>query len=210
MKGVTFGTQHSYNNFSLILSKKTIGSPKPRIKNVEVPESDGYIDLTEYFGEVKYDNRSLKFVFSVVNGSYESAYSALMNAIHGKSMKITLDDDPNYYYIGRVMINEWTSNPVLQTIEVECDCEPYKYKEYETIIRESIIESKMVGLNNWKKKVVPTFITSATFTIQFGTISVTQSAGTFIIPSIILEEGSHVITFTGTGTVTIKYQEKGL
>lgn len=210
MKGVTFGTLHSYNYFSLILSKRTIGNPTPKVREVDVPESDGVVDLTEYFGEVKYSNRTLKFVFSVVNGAFDVAFSTIQNALHGKRMKITLDDDPNFYYMGRVTVNEWTSNPILQTIEVECDCEPYKYKQNKTIVMSTISTSKTLTLTNLKKKVSPSFTTTATFTIKFGNITVSRSAGTFIVPEIQLEPGNNSILFTGTGNVTIEYQERGL
>lgn len=210
MKGVTFGTLHSYDDFSLILSRRSIGLPEPKIMEANVPESDGVVDLTEYFGEIKYSNRPLKFIFSVENGSFDLAFSAIQNALHGKRMKITLDDDPNFYYMGRVIINEWTSSPILQTITVECDCEPYKYKQGKTIVTTTVSTSKTLTVSNLKKKTIPIFTTSATFTIQFGTISVSKSAGTFMIPELQLIEGNNQIKFLGTGNVTIEYQERGL
>lgn len=209
MKGVTFGTIHSNTNFSLILSKKVIETPDPKTSFVEVEGSDGVVDLTEYFGEVNYENRQLKFTFSVVDSNYSTKFSELSNAIHGRLLKIIIDDDPNYYYMGRVYVDPWNSNPILQTIVVTCDCEPYKYKLNKTIVTTTVTATKTLSLTNLKKKVSPTFTTTASFTITLGSIVATYSAGTFIVPEIQLLEGTNSIKFDGTGSVTITYQERG-
>lgn len=210
MKGVTFGTLHSYNDFSLILSQRAIGTPSPRTATIQVDGKDGIVDLTEYFGQVRYDNRQLKFIFSVADGDFDAKFSAIQNALHGKKLKITLDDDVNFYYMGRVFVDPWTSSPVLQKIAVTCDCDPYKYKQGKTIVSTSVATTKQLTLTNLKQAVSPKFTTNATFTIRFGTLSVTRSAGTFIIPEILLLEGNNLIQFDGTGNVTIEYQEGGL
>lgn len=61
MKGIKFGTYHTYDDFNMILSEKRIGSPSPKIETIDVPGGDGVLDLTEYFGDVKYGNRNLSF-----------------------------------------------------------------------------------------------------------------------------------------------------
>lgn len=53
MKGVSFDTLHSYRDFSLYLSEKTIESPKPKTETQEVPGADVELDFTEFFGDVK-------------------------------------------------------------------------------------------------------------------------------------------------------------
>jgi phage-related protein len=53
-----------------------------------------------------------------------------MNEIHGKRVKITIDDDPNYYYLGRVKVNEWESDKATATIVLTAEVEPYKYQRH--------------------------------------------------------------------------------
>lgn len=53
MKGVKFGTFHTYDDFGLVLSEKEIKSPTPKIKQIEVEGSDGVLDMTEAFGGCK-------------------------------------------------------------------------------------------------------------------------------------------------------------
>ena len=61
MNTVKFGTLDSYSDLHSILNKKTIGTPTPKKETVSVAGRDGEIDLTDYFGEVKYNNRTLNF-----------------------------------------------------------------------------------------------------------------------------------------------------
>ena len=130
MKGITFGNYHSYNAFQLILAAKTIGTPSPKTETIDIPGGDGVLDLTEFFGETKYNNRSLSFEFSsMVNPSeFMSLFSRVQNALHGKKMTITLDDDPDWYYIGRISVSEWKADRNIGKLTIDCDCEPYKYR----------------------------------------------------------------------------------
>ena len=140
-----------------------------------------------------------------------NVFSAVQNALHGKKMKIILDDDPYFYYVGRVNVNEWKSDGRVGTIVIECDCEPYKYKLNKTIITNSIENHAIITYNNLRKPVVPTIKTDAGVTIVFGNVTkVLQTAGEYVIPEITFREGENSITYDGTATVTVEYQEGGL
>lgn len=213
MKGVKFGNYHSYNEWGLILGSKEISSPEPKVNQIEVEGGDGVLDLTEFFGEVKYKNRKLSFTFSklgVVPDGFLALYSVVQNAIHGKSMQVILDDDPNYFYYGRVTVNEWKSNRTIGEIVIEVDAEPYKMKLSETVVTKAVAGTDTIVLTNSRKRVVPTITTTASMNFSFGSYSATVGAGTFIIPELELKEGNNTVTVTGTGTVTFRYQEGGL
>jgi phage-related protein len=210
MKGVKFGNYHSYYEWGLILSEKEIGSPKPKTKYVEVEGSDSVLDYTEYFGDVKYENRTLSFVFAKANiipDGFLALFSVVQDALQGKKMQIILDDDPSHYYLGRVSINEWKSNKNIGEIVIECDCEPYKYKVAETVVTKAVTGSSTITLNNSRKKVVPKITTSAQMTISFNGYTGTFSAGTFTIPELELVEGANTVTVTGTGNISFVYRE---
>ena len=57
-------------------------------------------------------------------------YSAVMNAIHGKRLQIVLDDDPDYYWLGRVHVGDPKSDKGAMTFEITATVEPYKYELY--------------------------------------------------------------------------------
>lgn len=213
MKGVKFGNFHSWNDFSLILSDKKIGSPDAKITTVEIPGADGVLDISEYFGDIKYKNRTLSFNFSTIvpQSEFLNLFSTIQNAIHGKRIRIVLDDDPDFYYIGRISVSEWKADKNIGKITVDCDCEPYKYKTNKTVMTFAVTDSATAILSNLRKQVVPQFTSSGAIQIEFGgsTYSI-SSAGTFTVPEIVLTAGNNEITFTGTANVTVEYQEGGL
>lgn len=213
MKGVKFGDFHSWDDFFLVLGSKSIGSPKAKTSTVEIPGADGVLDISEYFGEVKYQNRTLSFVFATIvpQNQFLELFSTIQNAIHGQKLNIILDDDPDFYYVGRINVSEWKSDRNVGKITIECDCEPYKYKKLKTTRMLNVSGSVTTYFANLRKQVVPTFTTTAAIQIQFGTNTYSISgAGTFTIPEITFEAGNNEITFTGTSTVTVEYQEGGL
>lgn len=212
MHSVKFGSYHSYADFSLILTAKEINAPSPKIGTVDIPGGDGELDLTEYFGETKYYNRKIKLDFSttVPMNDFLPLFSRIQNAIHGQKLHIVLDDDPEFYYVGRVTLDKWKSDGRIGKISIECDCEPYKYKRYKTTVTNAVTSDAVLTYTNSRKRVVPTITTDASIMLTFGTSTYTLSAGTYTDPEIVFEPGINTFTVTGTATVTVSYQEGGL
>lgn len=212
MKGVYFNEFHSFEDFRLILSSKTIETPNPKTVKVSVEGADGEIDLTEYFGEPKYENRTLEFVFSsiVPINEFLEQFSEINNAIHGKRVKIIMDDDPYFYYVGRCSVSAWKWNGRVVELTVKCDCEPYKYKLYKTSRTDVISESAIINYPNLRKRVVPVFTFDGTMEFTFEGKKFMVDAGTYAFPDVEFKAGSNRITYTGSGTVVVKYQEGGL
>lgn len=209
MNQITFGNYKSYDDLFLICTKKTIGSPTVKTSTVDIEGGDGQLDYTEYFGDVKYNNRQLYFEFEsiVPQSQFSDLNSAILDALHGKKVKIVLDEDAEYYYIGRLEVSDFTNSRGIGSIKIDCDCEPYKYKKNETVVTKTINGTATITLANMRKRAVPTITSTATMTYEFGGRSIQQNAGTFIIPAFELVEGNNIITVTGTGNVTFKYQE---
>lgn len=64
MKGITFGTYHSYDDFNLLLTSKEVAAPKVKTIEIDVPGADGALDLTEFS-----ENRSMRT--SRTNSSFQ-------------------------------------------------------------------------------------------------------------------------------------------
>lgn len=210
MKGVRFGSYHSYDDFSMILTQKTIGTPSPKTETVDIPGGDGVLDLTDFFGDVKYNNRELSFEFSTIvpQSEFMTLFSEVQNALHGQKMQIILDDDSEHYYIGRITVSEWKAEKSIGKLTIDCDCEPYKYKMNETVVTRAVENTTtQITLTNSRKRVVPAITTDAEFKVAFTGYSGTFSSGTFIIPELVLAEGKTVIRATGTGNITFRYRE---
>lgn len=79
----------------------------------EIPgRKDGPIDNSKLLtGKLQYSNRSGSFEFLVDNDHeyWETIRSKIVEFLHGKRMRVILEDDPDYYYEGRVSLNEWRS-----------------------------------------------------------------------------------------------------
>ena len=155
MKGVKFGNFHSYNEWGLVLSEKEIQAPKPKTIELEIEGSDGVLDYTEFFGGVKYENRTLSFTFSkpnIVPDRFLALFTTVQNAVHGKKMKIILDDDPAYFYYGRVSVDEWKANKRVGEIVIEVDAEPYKYRIDRTTQTAGLTGRNLLNFDNYTEK----------------------------------------------------------
>lgn len=122
-------------------------------------------------------------------------------------MRIILDDDPTFFYLGRCWVSSFTSSKGVGTISVECDCEPYKYKVNKTVVTRAVDGTDSIVLTNSRKRAVPSITTTGTMTIVFGDGAWTPSAGTFTIPELELVEGDNFVSVTGTGEITFAWTE---
>lgn len=209
MNQIKFGNYKSFDDLLLICTKKEIGDPKAKTAKVNIEGGDGVLDYTEYFGDIKYENRTLKFEFETIvpQTQFPELYSSILNALNGRRLKIVLDEDANFYYMGRISVSAFTQNKGIGSIKIECDCEPYKYKKNQTVVSKAVSGSATITLANMRKRVVPTITSNATMTYEFGGRTIQHNAGTFIIPTLELVEGNNAVKVTGTGNVTFAYQE---
>ncbi len=226
MKGVTIGGKHSYNDFGLILSRKEISPPSPQLNTVTVPLRDGSIDLTESLtDDVKYNDRTITMTFSVIDpiNTWSGKISAIENHMHGKRMEIIFDDDAACYYVGRVVVNRWTSQKNIGTLVIEATVEPFKYDilssavnwEWDIFDFEEGIINEMgelivdgiteINLICKRKRMFPIFKASAAMTVTYKGETYNLVAGNQKIYDIFLCEGENQLFFTGNGTITIDY-----
>ena len=100
------------------------------METVEIPGGDGVLDLTEFFDEIKYKNRTLSFEFTtqVPTEQFMEQFSKVQNALHGQKMNIILTEDPDWYYIGRISVSEWKADRNIGKLTIDCDCDPYKHR----------------------------------------------------------------------------------
>ena len=212
MNGITFGDYHSSNDLKLLLTHKEMGSPAVKTNKVDIPGADSSIDLTDFFGEPKYEDVTHKFEFTTIEpqSDFLTQFSTIKNAIHGKKVRIILDDDPTFFYWGRCYVSSFTSAKGVGTISVECECEPYKYRLTKTVVTRTISGTADITLTNSRKRAVPEITTTASMTFVFGNGSWAKGAGTFTIPELELVEGENHVTVTGVGNITFTWQEGDL
>lgn len=226
MNGVKIGDKHSYDDFGLILSVKEISPPEPQINLIDVPMRDGSIDLTETLSEdVKYKDRTIKLTFAVIDpvDTWSAKISTINNYIHGKRLKIVFDDDASFYYIGRVAVDDWTSDKNIGKLVVKCTVDPFKYDMISSAVdwewdlfdfEDGIINetgglvvngSTTIKLICRRKRMFPVFTASAAMTVSYDGEVYNLKEGSQKIYDIFFCEGENELTFTGNGTISIDY-----
>lgn len=179
---------------------------------IDVEGADGTLDYTDFFGEPKYSDVKHKFPFAtqVPKGEFLSHYSQVKNALHGKKMRIILDDEPDFFYVGRIYVQPFSSDKTIGYITIEAECEPYKYKLAKTTVTQAIAGTVAITLTNARKRAVPevTITTSTSLNIQYGSGLIWDlGPGSYTLPELELKEGDNLVTVTGTGSITFTWQE---
>lgn len=121
--------------------------PALKAHYTNIDASNGTIDQTTALTEYPvFDDRSNSWTFYVINngveintyhGEWFDRYSKIANTIHGQKVKVYLDDQPDYYYTGRVTINNWSNGNTWSQIQIGYQLYPYKLsvEDYDTGIQ---------------------------------------------------------------------------
>ena len=129
--------------------------------------------------------------------------------MHGKRLPITLTDDPDHYYLGRIACTPGVKEYGAGTFEVTAVCDPYKYAQTESTA--SCGAGTTAVLNSGDEIVSPTFTASAegmTVALNGGAAySIAQVGKAVKIPELLLLPGANNVTVTGTGNVVLTWRE---
>lgn len=206
MKGVYFDGKHSYIDFGLITSHISIGTPQPKTNYIDIPGGDGALDLTEATGPVRFNDRTLDFLFTM-QGINEDRKTLISNYLHGQKRKIILDKDPDYYYFGRCTVDSFSSDGTMSQLKVTAQCDPYKYHHTESMHKELIAGQKNIIVINDQKTVIPVIETDAELRLTSNGKTYLLAVGRHKYLDIQLYAGYNRFSITGTGTIIFRYQE---
>lgn len=220
--------KHSYRDYGMFpKSKMVVQPPSVRETYVEIAGADGDLDLSEVLtGAPTYDSRDAQFSFLLTDRKkWDAAYTALMNEVHGKRMRVVIDEDSNYYYTGRVKVNSFASNKNTATIVVDGHFDPYKKsmianserwlwdpfcfetdiaRDYDELVVSGATDFTIVGS---RLPVTPAFVVSSSMTLTFDGNTYTLEPGAArSVPTIVLRDKEYTMRFTGNGTVSIKFE----
>lgn len=208
MSHILFGAVNT-KTYGLIVAPYEISMPLPRTDYVEIPGRNGTLDLSEAYGSVLYQDRIIPITLYAI-GTYDTALSNFVNAVHGKRMQITFSKDPTWFYNGRANVSAITKQPGYCEIGLEITAEPYKLAQTETKV--SRTGNGSVTLTNGQMPAVPvitnTKAATLTFTYQGASMTVSLSAGTHTVPALALGENeSKSVTITSEGKVTFAFRK---
>ena len=232
MLGVTFivGNKqiHSCKDWNLAFGSYTISSPESKTYTVDIPGMDGVLDLSESLtGDIQYKNRKITLNFSIISSLFKQPvdFSKIYNCLHGRTVKLIFDNDPSFYWIGRLSVSTYQEAYLLGSISIECDIEPYKYERYSSIepwlwdtfnfeqdiIREykdlQISGKLELNIPGRRKTIYPVFTASTEMKVTFNNVSYTIPANKSIqLLDVGLKEGDNILIIEGNGTITIDYR----
>ena len=211
MSYIRFGTKSTKSDYGFMVAPYMLPMPAVQTNYVEIPGRDGSLDLTEGFGCVRYSDRAIALTIYAFE-AYDTAVSGFVNDVHGRRMQLVFSKDANFYYVGRVSVDGLEKRDGYCAITVNVAADPYKYKHNITTV--SNTGDGDVVLPNMTMPVVPQITATAaanlSYTSEGTAVHTAITAGTHIIPSLILEAGVNTIGVTTSGTVTFQYREGAL
>ena len=182
---------------------------------VERNGGDGSWDLSTALtdGQPRYYDRTLTVTLEHSVGdrlSREAIIRQMVNQLDGIRTSIELPDDPFHYITGRLHVAREYNDPAHASVTVTAVCSPWKYSNLETTVTLTAATAKKTAqlVNNGRLAVVPTLtVTGSSVLVELGNLSKAMSAGTYQLPDLLLTPGTHTLTYSGSGTLTIKYRE---
>lgn len=119
-----------FEEFGIIMSKRSIGTAKPRIYKQSIIGKNGDLDYTPFFGDLTYENRTITIEFSKKRDSNtQSLKYQLERILNGKEVRLSFSDDESHYYKGRLSVESNDDDFHLYDLKVTIDAHPFKFKK---------------------------------------------------------------------------------
>lgn len=231
-------TYHTLNDWEFALGNNNyISDPEMETNYINVPYRDGLIDAsTALTGRPIYKKRQLSFYLGGLRkrDDWDSAVSAIRNNINGRICRLTIDNDPGYYWRGRVYVENFDRFRRLGSFNLNVpSAEPYKYSwtssadpwlwdpfNFETdmiiyvgawTVDGTITKTIPMGHMPVSPEWVVSELVSDNITLTCNGMSFLLTAGTNIVPEVIVGGDVDVeFSLTGQGKVQCVYRSGSL
>lgn len=225
---ITIGDKNTWDDWHIVpASRPLISAPRVKTSFISIPGGDGALDLTEVLaGRPTYERRTGSWEFIVMNdyGDWATRYSDMMAYLQGRQFKIILDDDPEYYYLGRVSVNEWRSEPYWSRVVFDYNVDPYKrnvdgfgdkwlwdpfnfetgtVQDYHKLTVNGTLELDFI--NDGIANIRPIISSSVSgMKMAYSGTTYTLDRGPNVIDGLVFSSGTNHLIFTGNGEVSIE------
>lgn len=245
----------TYTTFGLISNgRPDVASPELKSAYVDIPGTNGSLDYTEALNGLTYQNRSGSWDFYVLNNygnneqGWVTKWHSIMNALHGQYFdRIWLEDEGipvsgtngerftcNWFYKGRLTVNEWKSDPQFSKVVIDYVLEPYKRRlQTEENIKDWLWDDLFDGptidpyiqfgkfaVDGTKLRTIVCGGDLNTFSVFCTSTMSMKPAGSSEEPIVFpagettdaftLTSGKHLLTFSGRGEITLSNDEGSL
>lgn len=118
----------------IVLDGYELPLPEPKTYLVDVPGSDGVIDLTEFAGDIAYQQRSQTFTLAasgLTDRTAQVLQTQLARLIHGRRKTFALGQDRGWTYTGRFALGtpSHDSGTTVWTWPLTVTADPYKTRD---------------------------------------------------------------------------------
>ena len=137
----TIFTYRTYADWGLIPDGRLIVNPPDvQEKYIEIPGRSGELDLSDILtGSAVLKNRTGSWEFYIVPHGYAfttepnnamvgvtpaQRAQTVYNALHGKTVRVWLNDDLAHYYTGRVKVKSWPAGKTYSRITIDYNLAP--------------------------------------------------------------------------------------
>ena len=194
--------------------------PTPRRITIDVALRNGLLDVTSALtdGKIYYESRKIKIDFKVIDNPlpWQKLYSKIARAVHGKSLRVIYDLDPDFYWDAyNCTITSQSQNEDVGSFSIECECMPYKHElEEQRIVRTLWGEGITINVENLREEVVPTINVTAPATLEFEGGWYSLAVGDNTIEDVELKDGTNVLkiyrVIDELNIITIKFRRGDL
>lgn len=142
---VSFDNMNTWDDWRLIPTSPPMVAPPACYTNyVEIPgRASGPIDLSEALtGQPSYNNSEGEWEFTShpdygsVMFSRQSLYDDIRHYLHNRTRKVSFDDDPQHYYIGRFEVAVPKTGKNGTSITIKYKIKPVRYLNDGTVDEE--------------------------------------------------------------------------
>lgn len=215
---ITLGSYDTAATGGWTLTEWTLSPATHDTNRVRIPGRDGSLELAAALtdGAPTYDSRTLTIRLESSEGTRlerEATINTMTNWLDGWTVDIVLPDDESHYITGRVSVAREYNDPAHAAVTVTAICDPWRYNTAETTVHLTATEEEQTAqiFNQGRRTAVPlieiTGEEGSTTLLAFGTASWALSPGIYKLPDIVLTQGSHALTYSGAGAITLTYRE---
>ena len=198
------GTQLKPLDYGILLKTFDAPPPSPKLYTEAIDGMDGDLDMTEWAGEIRYNNRKVTVNFRDMSGEQ---YARLINFLHGRKVIIYHSTDLSHYFEGRCVEADDETRRHVTDFGFEFSCYPYRRAATLTRISKTLTGSTDIILTAARESVAPTFTVSAQTTVTYNNTLYSLRPGTAVIPNLIINDTPQTITVNTIGTVTIQWRD---
>lgn len=226
---------HTLKDWGFALGNNNyIADPEMETFYVNVPYRDGAVDLSTALSKRRvFKKRPLSFELGGVRdiADWDAVISDIRNKIHGKECKITLDNDKEHYWQGRVYVIDFDRTRELGTFTLSVpQADPYKYNadvvgepwkwDPFNFITGKVHDEGEIEINGETRVTIPKgimpdvprfIVTDAhNLTVTLNGKTYPLNNGSNRIPTIVVNDEEKELTYNGRGKVIITYRDGSL